>query len=93
MGSHFGVDPSEFRYRPPETVSDTDKAECTSRARLTARQRGWELSSSKGLERTAMWGGVIGAVGAFSYVYEAEEKAYGDEFKACLEEKGYSSDK
>lgn len=52
----------------------------------------WELSSSKGLERTAMWGGLIGSLGAFSYVYEAEEHAYEEEFKSCLEEKGYLID-
>ncbi len=92
MGSHFSADPSEFRYQPPETVSDADKAECTSRARSAAQQRGWELSSSKGLERTAMWGGVIGAVGAFSYLYQEEEDTYEEEFKTCLEEKGHDLD-
>ena len=92
MQSHFSVDPSEFRYQPPETVSDADKAECTSRARSAAAQRGRELSSSKGLERTALWGGVIGLIGVTSYIYEAEEGAYKDAFKTCLEEKGYDPD-
>ena len=90
MGSHFSADPSEFRYRPPEIVSDTDKSECETRARSAARNKGWELSSSKGLERTALWGGLIGSVGAFTYIYEAEEDAYEEGFKGCLKEKGYS---
>ena len=39
-----------------------------------------------------MYGGVIGAIGAFSYVYEEEEQAYEEQFKACLAEKGYEFD-
>ena len=88
-GTHFGTDPDEFRYEAPELVSEADEVMCTSRARSAARQRGNELTSSKSMENTAMYGGVIGAVGVFSYIYEAEEQAYEEAFQACLEERGY----
>ena len=62
---------------------------CTSRAEGAARQRGWELSGSKGLATTAMIGGPIVALGTFSYIYEAEEIAYEEAFKTCLKERSH----
>ncbi len=92
MGTHFGVEPDEFRYEPPDTVSDEHEAQCTGPARSAARQRGNELTRSKGMENTAIYGGPIGALGVFTYIYEAEEDAYEEGFEDCLEEKGYELD-
>jgi len=42
MGSHFGVDPSEFRYQPSETVSDKLGPSMEESSCLTKLGGGWK---------------------------------------------------
>ena len=87
-GSHFGVEPKDFRYVPPESVSQADRDECRNRAISVARSRGWDVASSKDTEVMGTYFGAVGAMGAFAGIYEAEEVAYTEEFESCLKEKG-----
>ena len=92
VGSHFGTEPDEFRYTPPHMVSDEDESHCTIQARSAAARRGNELTRSKGMENTAIFGGLVGSIGVLSYIYEAEESAYKEGFESCLADKGYQLD-
>ena len=89
LGSHVGPDASEFRYKPPASVSDDDRQACTSRARSAAFAESSKIANTKGLETATLLLGPIFTLGVFSHIYEAEEDAYETEFKECLKEKGY----
>ena len=87
MGSHFGVEPKEFRYKPPDYVSQHHKQECKTEAKSAAFRASYEFSQT-GETMSYIFGGA-GALGSFMAVYEKEEAAYRDAFEQCLKQNNY----
>ncbi len=92
ISGHFGENPPDWDYEPPDSIAEPDKEFCHNYAYSKAGERGRELASSKSMNNTAMLTGGLGAFGVMAYISEQEDVTYEKSMKECLQEKGYDLD-
>ena len=89
FSSHFGKNPPDWDYEPPDNIAGLDKKFCDDYAFNKASKRSRELTNSKSMNTTAM---LTGGLGVFAYISAQEDVAYEKSMKECLHEKGYDLD-
>ena len=89
FSSHFGKNPPDWDYEPPNNIAELDEKFCHNFAFNKARERSRELTNSKSMNTTAM---LTGGLGVFAYISAQEDVTYEKSMKECLQEKGYDLD-